>query len=119
MFVFFSDSVLRKPLVVCLDIGTTYTGYAYSFIKKPDEITVRKWASEGTMLSPKAPSSVLLTPELSFHSFGYDAERKFSDLHAKKDHKLWNFVNGFKTVLNEKKVFVYFNLTYSIIIIFI
>lgn len=116
---FFSDSVSRKPLVVCLDIGTTYTGYAYSFIKKPDEITVRKWASEGTMLSPKAPSSVLLTPELSFHSFGYDAERKFSDLHAKNDHKSWNFVNGFKMVLNDKKVFVYFNMTNSIIIIFI
>lgn len=101
----FGDSVSRKPLVVCLDIGTTYTGYAYSFIKKPDEITVRKWASEGTMLSPKAPSSVLLTPELSFHSFGYDAERKFSDLHAKNDHKSWNFVNGFKMVLNDKKKF--------------
>lgn len=106
-------------MVVCLDIGTTYTGYAYSFIKKPDEISVRKWASEGTMLSPKAPSSVLLTPELSFHSFGYDAERKFSDLHAKNDHKSWNFVNGFKMVLNDKKVFVYFKMTNSIIIIFI
>lgn len=73
------------------------------------------------MLSPKAPSSVLLTPELSFHSFGYDAERKFSDLHAKNDHKSWNFVNGFKMVLNDKKVlnFVYFKMTNSIIIIFI
>lgn len=104
-------------MVVSIDIGTTYTGYAYSFMKKPDEITVRKWASEGTMLSPKAPSSVLLTPELIFHSFGYDAERKFSDLHAKKDHKSWNFVNSFKMVLNEKKVFVYFKMTNSIIII--
>ena len=100
---FSSDSIRRKPLVASFDIGTTYTGYAYSFIKNPYDITIRKWTTEGAM-SPKAPSTVLLTPELNFHSFGYEAERKFSDLCAKKEHKSWNFVNSFKMVLNEKQV---------------
>jgi hypothetical protein len=99
----FSDSIVKKPLVVAVDIGTAYSGYAYSFIANPYDITVRKWTADSIM-STKAPSSVLLTPQFVFHSFGYEAERKFSDLFAKKEHKDWNFVHGFKMVLNEKKV---------------
>lgn len=116
---FFSDSVLRKLLVVCLDIGIIYMGYVYFFIKKFDEIMVWKWVLEGIMLLLKVFFFVLFILELSFYFFGYDVERKFLDLYVKNDYKLWNFVNGFKMVLNDKKVFVYFKMINLIIIIFI
>ncbi|XP_062583858.1 heat shock 70 kDa protein 12A-like [Saccostrea cucullata] len=99
-----SKTVHAKKLVASIDIGTAYTGYAYSFNKKPYDITVRKWTADG-VVSPKAPSSVLLTPQLTFDSFGYEAERKFSDLFAKKGHKDWHFVQSFKMALNEKQKF--------------
>lgn len=106
-------------MVVCLDIGIIYMGYVYFFIKKFDEIMVWKWVLEGIMLLLKVFFFVLFILEFSFYFFGYDVERKFLDLYVKKDYKLWNFVNGFKMVLNEKKVFVYFNLINMIIMIFI
>lgn len=94
-------------------------GYVYFFIKKFDEIMVWKWVLEGIMLLLKVFFFVLFILELSFYFFGYDVERKFLDLYVKKDYKLWNFVNGFKMVLNDKKVFVYFKMINLIIIIFI
>lgn len=106
-------------MVVCLDIGIIYMGYVYFFIKKFDEIMVWKWVLEGIMLLLKVFFFVLFILELSFYFFGYDVERKFLDLYVKNDYKLWNFVNGFKMVLNDKKVFVYFNMINLIIIIFI
>ncbi|XP_061186757.1 heat shock 70 kDa protein 12A-like [Saccostrea echinata] len=99
-----SKTVHTKTIVASIDIGTAYTGYAYSFKTNPYDITVRKWTTDG-IVSPKAPSSVLLTPELSFDSFGYEAEKKFSDLFVEKDHKDWHFVQGFKMALNEKQKF--------------
>lgn len=94
-------------------------GYVYFFIKKFDEIMVWKWVLEGIMLLLKVFFFVLFILELSFYFFGYDVERKFLDLYVKNDYKLWNFVNGFKMVLNDKKVFVYFKMINLIIIIFI
>ncbi|KAK3100078.1 hypothetical protein FSP39_014408 [Pinctada imbricata] len=97
-----ADSTL---LVAAIDFGTTYSGFAYGF--KDGTTTVKSWHGEGSGLdqlaSYKAPTSLLLTPEGSFDSFGYKAEKRYSDLADNDDHEGWKFFKHFKMLLHNRK----------------
>uniref|UniRef100_K1QZA6 Heat shock 70 kDa protein 12B n=1 Tax=Magallana gigas TaxID=29159 RepID=K1QZA6_MAGGI len=66
-----------------------------------------KW-SGGDLLSYKTPSALLLNPDQSFNSFGFDAEKKYASLTEDgKDCRKYFFFQRFKMILKsslEKRV---------------
>lgn len=102
-----------KVLVAAIDFGTTYSGYAFSFRhdyeKDPSKISTNTtWiAGHKNLFSLKTPTCVLLQPDQSFHSFGYEAEEKYSDLAVDEEHEDWYFFRRFKMQLYQNMVFTY------------
>ncbi|OWF55325.1 heat shock 70 kDa protein 12A-like [Mizuhopecten yessoensis] len=82
-------------LVVAIDFGTTYTGYAFSFRHEYSrdrlKISTNMWTNSAG-LSEKAPTAVLLDKNQQLVSFGYDALRDYADLtEANKQTKFFLF----------------------------
>ncbi|XP_062588783.1 heat shock 70 kDa protein 12A-like [Saccostrea cucullata] len=78
------EEVRPWPVVCAIDFGTTYSGFAYSmrtdYERNPLEIKSNPvWFNEeaGTL---KTPTCILFDKSGKFHSFGYDAERKYASL---------------------------------------
>lgn len=94
-------------IVAALDFGTTYSGYAFQmrhdYERDPLKINTNSWIGSGKLMSQKAPSSVLLSPDKKFHSFGYDAETKYSELTEENQHKGWLYFKHFKMLLHNNK----------------
>lgn len=71
--------------VVALDLGTTFSGYAFShrsdFQINPMKILSNDWSAEGVHNAElKAPSVLLLNPDQSFKAFGYRAQSEYGNL---------------------------------------
>ena len=98
-------------LVVAIDFGTTYSGFAFQFRHQydPKDPTVmmapQSW-SDGTkqVLSLKTPTALLLTPDYEIDSFGYEAERKYSNLCEENKHTEYAFYRQFKMKLQSRGV---------------
>ncbi|XP_061186261.1 heat shock 70 kDa protein 12A-like [Saccostrea echinata] len=94
----------QKIISVAIDVGTSYSGYAYSFRSSPNEIFTNKWdthAYEG--FSHKAPSSILLDSTYNFKAFGYEAELEYSRLVSNQESEKYLFVKNFETrLMNDK-----------------
>ncbi|KAK3100172.1 hypothetical protein FSP39_015747 [Pinctada imbricata] len=92
-------------LVAAIDFGTTFSGYAFSFkhdyVRDPLKINASNWiAGTQTLISPKAPTTVLLDTKKQFHAFGYEAENKYSELVDEGKHKGWLYFSRFKMKLH-------------------
>ncbi|XP_052793770.1 heat shock 70 kDa protein 12A-like [Mya arenaria] len=104
-----ATAVQERLQVAAIDFGTTYSGYAFSFraefLENPLKILTNKWEARGgsALVSMKAPSCVLFTPERKFHSFGYEAEKEYSRLAMEDEHKHWFFFRRFKMLLYKSK----------------
>ncbi|PNJ65496.1 HSPA12A isoform 3, partial [Pongo abelii] len=87
-------------VVVAVDFGTTSSGYAYSFTKEPECIHVmRRWeGGDPGVSNQKTPTTILLTPERKFHSFGYAARDFYHDLDP-NEAKQWLYLEKFKMKL--------------------
>ena len=100
----------NKLVVAAIDFGTAFSGYAFAFRhdyeKDPLCIKVNpQWEAGGRcLISHKAPTTVLLNPKKEFHSFGYDAENKFSELSGDEEHNDWYYFRRFKMELYKQKV---------------
>eukprot|EP00096_Caligus_rogercresseyi_P010141 TRINITY_DN3593_c0_g1_i1.p1 TRINITY_DN3593_c0_g1~~TRINITY_DN3593_c0_g1_i1.p1 ORF type:complete len:244 (+),score=44.63 TRINITY_DN3593_c0_g1_i1:62-793(+) len=92
-------------IVVAIDFGTAYSGYAYSFTRDPENIHImRKWEGDDPgMNNQKTPTILLLTPEKKFHSFGTCARDTYHDLEP-LEAKRWFFFDKFKMLLHHNKV---------------
>ncbi|XP_058043343.1 heat shock 70 kDa protein 12A isoform X3 [Ahaetulla prasina] len=88
-------------VVVAVDFGTTSSGYAYSFTKEPECIHVmRRWeGGDPGVSNQKTPTTILLTPERKFHSFGYAARDFYHDLDP-NESKHWLYFEKFKMKLH-------------------
>uniref|UniRef100_A0A6I8N1D2 Heat shock 70 kDa protein 12A n=1 Tax=Ornithorhynchus anatinus TaxID=9258 RepID=A0A6I8N1D2_ORNAN len=88
-------------VVVAIDFGTTSSGYAYSFTKEPECIHVmRRWeGGDPGVSNQKTPTTILLTPERKFHSFGYAARDFYHDLDP-NESKQWLYLEKFKMKLH-------------------
>ncbi|KAK0674843.1 HS12A protein, partial [Pygoscelis papua] len=88
-------------VVVAIDFGTTSSGYAYSFTKEPECIHVmRRWeGGDPGVSNQKTPTTILLTPERKFHSFGYAARDFYHDLDP-TESKHWLYFEKFKMKLH-------------------
>lgn len=111
---FFVRKTMPSLLVAAIDFGTTFSGYAFSFLheykKDPLKISTMTWnpGSRG-FVSLKTPTCVLFDPERNFHSFGYKAEEKYSNLAFDDKHLDWYFFRRFKMMLYNNMVCCIFN----------
>ncbi|XP_060896498.1 heat shock 70 kDa protein 12A isoform X5 [Labrus mixtus] len=99
-----TDQVPSGPsfvVVVAIDFGTTSSGYAYAFTKEPECIhTMRRWeGGDPGVSNQKTPTTILLTPDRKFHSFGYAARDFYHDLDP-SDSKHWLYLEKFKMKLH-------------------
>ena len=101
-----SDEDDEIKFVVGIDFGTTYSGYAFSL--SCDELTFyspQVWNSgHGGMTSLRTPTSLLLNPDQTFNSFGFEAEDNFADLAANDEHHGFYFFQRFKMELHSKVI---------------
>ncbi|XP_076081198.1 heat shock 70 kDa protein 12B-like [Mytilus galloprovincialis] len=106
-----SDRRGDRLVVAAIDVGTTFSGYAFSmrsdFESNPLQIRTNDWSAEGVHSSEmKAPSVLLLNPDLSFNSFGYRAQYTYSDLlEDDSDNAAKHFyVKNFKMQLHNREI---------------
>jgi hypothetical protein len=87
-------------LVAAIDFGTTYSGYAYSFKDSWATVRTNSWKG-GEQLSYKAPTALLLNPDLSFKAFGFEAESFYANLTSDDDGTCrdFYFFKRFKLIL--------------------
>ena len=92
-------------ILVAIDFGTTHSGYAYAYLKNPNEIhLMKRWSDGETRFSSfKVPTTLLLSPTGEFHSFGYQAIEFYNDLEPSQT-KDWNFFEKFKMSLHNSQV---------------
>lgn len=71
-------SSVKNTIVAAIDFGTTYSGYVFSLgIDQTKFYFPPKWAAgHGEQIFFKTPTSLLLNPDQTFNSFGYEAEDK-------------------------------------------
>lgn len=72
-------------LVAAIDLGSTFSVYAFAWrddIKNyPLKSHIHYWqASNGSLISSKIPSTVLLDNGAQFVAFGFEAESKYAEL---------------------------------------
>jgi len=96
-------------IVAAIDFGTTFSGYAFSFLhdyqRDPLKVCANNWAAgTGNLMSQKTSTCVLFKPTGEFHSFGFEAEDKYSDLALDNEHHEWYYFRRFKMKLYETKV---------------
>lgn len=71
-----------SEIVVCaIDIGSTYSGYAYAEVKDVSEVIISEWSTPSHLrVSYKTSTSLLLDKKKNFVAFGYEADSKYSEL---------------------------------------
>ena len=68
----------KSLVVIAIDIGTTRTGYAISVGNHGNGVTLPTY---GQMLEKdRVPTILLLKSDKTFHSFGYEAQRKYAEM---------------------------------------
>lgn len=95
----------KHIVVAAMDFGTTYSGYAYSLVHEyendPTKVFAHtKWvAGSQQLISLKTPSILLLNPDKTFKSFGYEAENDYGDLAVEGKHTDYYYFRRFKMLL--------------------
>ena len=99
------DEENKRRIVVAIDFGTTYSGYAYAFRRKPDEIHLMRRKEAGQVGGPshKIPTILLMDEREQFHSFGYDARDTYHDM-TEEESRNWLYFEKFKMELHSRKV---------------
>uniref|UniRef100_T1ISH6 Heat shock 70 kDa protein 12A n=1 Tax=Strigamia maritima TaxID=126957 RepID=T1ISH6_STRMM len=90
-------------VVVAVDFGTTFSGYAFSFTRDPENIhMMRKWeGGDPGVSNQKTPTCLLLTPAGEFHSFGFLARDHYHNLDP-QEAKNWLYFDKFKMTLHHQ-----------------
>ncbi|CAG2190345.1 unnamed protein product [Mytilus edulis] len=99
-----AETVIDPLLVAAIDFGTTFSGYAFAFKgdyqEDPLKISGYTWTLGSTAgLSLKTPTCVLFDHNGEFHSFGAEAEEKYTTLAENEAHENWYFFRRFKMQL--------------------
>lgn len=111
----------QKLVVAAIDIGSSGSGYAFSFTYEfninPINVSTYLWSPEsGGDGSYKAPSSMLLDCNKKFVAFGHDAEDKYSTICEQNEQNSWYYLKSFKmklyrAVLEKKDIRQDFDMT--------
>ncbi|KAJ7328604.1 hypothetical protein OS493_023873 [Desmophyllum pertusum] len=89
--------------VVAIDLGTTYSCYAFSPIKDQGRDSIfmnRDWTNDDGVRTSKTPTCLLLKSDLSFDSFGYEAVQKYTGHQDKCRKGGYLFFQHFKMALH-------------------
>ncbi|XP_061183364.1 heat shock 70 kDa protein 12B-like [Saccostrea echinata] len=85
-------------MICAIDLGTSYSGYAFAprenLTNNGSEIYASHWESE--VLSQKTPTAILLDPVMNFQAFGHAASKKFSKLTEDEKDADWFYFKDFK-----------------------
>ena len=87
-------------VVVAIDFGTTFSGYAYCFLADPHIHTRKSWPSQGYKY-PKTPT-YLLYHDQEFDSWGYKAKKRLAQQRGEQDAISFYSFEKFKTLLYER-----------------
>jgi len=99
-------------VVVAIDFGTTFSGYAFSFVPDDDDESsserpihmMRRWeGGDPGVINQKTLTALLLTPEGQFHAFGFGARNYYHDLDP-TDAQRWMYFDKFKMALHSNPV---------------
>ena len=97
-----------KLFAVAIHIGSTNSGYALSsqhdFELDPTKIRGHNWQAGNMYMASKIPTCLLLKPDRTFDSFGFEAEDNYEELRMDDDHHGWYFFRHFKRQLYKNKV---------------
>lgn len=102
---YLSSSVTYIALVA-IDFGTTFSGFAFSFNYKEGEKGIhmnKEWGADQGCSTLKTPTCLLLNPDKSFNSFGYEAEDRYAELEEEEAQEYYYFEN-FKMILHNDQV---------------
>ena len=97
-------------LVAAIDLGTAYSGYAFSTISnfQLDPLSIRAnqiWNAGGrNVQSWKTPTCLLLDGRKKIVSFGYEAESDYAELILDNKHHDYYYFNRIKMRLYNEKV---------------
>lgn len=92
--------------MVAIDFGTTFSGFAFAFNHKDGEKGIhmnKEWGTDQGYATMKAPTCLLLNPNKSFNSFGYEAQDRFAELEEEEAREYYYF-EKFKMVLHKDEV---------------
>lgn len=91
-------------LVVAIDFGTTFSGYAFSFKTSQTDIKMNKnWGSSLGFSSYKTATCALLGPDRKLIKFGFDAQKEYASMTVQEARKHY-FIEKFKMALHNAKV---------------
>lgn len=92
-------------LVGAIDFGTSYSGYAFSYINNKTGITTKRWMSgHSTLESEKTPTCILFDQEQKFKAFGYEAENTYAELCCNNQASDYYFFKNYKMALYNMSV---------------
>ena len=100
-----ATSLSKYLVVAAIDFGTTYSGYAFAFTRDPESIhMMRRWeGGDPGVSNTKTPTTLLLTPDKRFHSFGFGARDFYHDLEP-AEAKKYMYFEKFKMRLYNNEV---------------
>lgn len=96
----------KYKVVVAIDFGTSFSGYAFAFNHHDgsEEIFMNKsWGSAQGYSTYKTPTCILLNPEKKFVKFGFEAAESYAELEDAKDKSFYCF-DRFKMMLHGSEV---------------
>ncbi|WAR10697.1 HS12A-like protein [Mya arenaria] len=94
-------------VVVAIDFGTCYSGYAFSFRGFRNVINTQTHG--GRLPEDRIPTVILLNPDETFNSFGYDAIDTYSNLSVEERRDYFYFehfkMSLYETLPSETRVY--------------
>ena len=102
----FHSSPVTFIAVVAIDFGTTFSGFAFAFNNKKGEKSIhmnKEWGTDQGYSTMKTPTCLLLNPDESFNSFGYEAQDRYADLEEEEARQFFYF-DSFKMILHNNEV---------------
>lgn len=96
----------KYDVVVAIDFGTSFSGFAFSFNYRDGSEDIymnRAWGSAQGYSTLKTPTCLLLNPQKKFVKFGFEAAEKYAELEDAKDKSFYCF-DRFKMMLHGSEV---------------
>lgn len=104
----------KSLLVVAIDIGTTFSSCAFSYLHDYNKNTLNVSAIGWTpgydnTMHTRTQTSILFDSEENLDSFGYEAEKRYFELTEDENHHDWHYFPRFKQtlLLNEVNILYY------------
>ena len=84
------------------------SGYAYHLLKGQvyhiNDVNIDQAWTGSSEVGLQAPTTVLMKPDKTFHSFGFEAESKYKSLSIQGHQRDWYYFRFFKMKLHHERV---------------